>query len=264
MARASIAPSSVPATSPITVSMSVVTASTRHRSGRSRSASNTASGGGSMKTGGWNTNTIACQITIRPAARTGRGQRSWPKSIAGARGHLRSRPAPPSPTAGSRTPSTVRSMRSGRQRGCLGKRSRPFAGMTRIRFEGFGRQAISVRVANTPRNGWEHRSLLPAPKGKRYSRGRCLARAVSRAGVVVLQAASAWSKARAVGPLLEGQDGPLAGLVDEGQVDPVAFADHREIGRDVAPPPTGRSRRSRRRPWPPRRPAARPGPLRSA
>ncbi len=45
----------------------------------------------------------------------------------------------------------------------------PFAGMTRIRFEGFGRQAISAPVKEHPSDGREHRGR--AGLGKRYRAG---------------------------------------------------------------------------------------------
>ena len=68
MVSARPAPSTAPATRPIRLSESVVTACTRHRSGRWTSAANTRAGSGSRKGGGWKIVTIACQMTMRATA----------------------------------------------------------------------------------------------------------------------------------------------------------------------------------------------------
>ena len=68
MASASTAPSRVPATRPIRRLGQRRDGVDRQRSGRSRSASKTASGAGSMNGGGAKTRMIACQMTSRPSA----------------------------------------------------------------------------------------------------------------------------------------------------------------------------------------------------
>ena len=78
------------------------------------------------------------------------------------------------------------------------KRSRPFAGMTRIRFEGFGRQAISAPEKEHPS---DKANIAGCGAGRKTYRraGRRMPAGVLAGGYPADQAAIAFSKTRSPG-----------------------------------------------------------------
>ena len=127
-----------------------------------RSAANTRAGSGSMKGGGWKIETIACQMTSSATATPSALQR-------------RHRP---SPRRTDRAPPSNRPLHDdpgSMAKHLAEKSSRPFAGMTRIRFEGFGLQAISARERAPLGTGGELQACRPAASSFRngcYSASR--------------------------------------------------------------------------------------------